>query len=94
MDRDEVIKLSKLARIEIGDTEAEKLSKEFGTILSYVGEVQGIVSNKLGSKIDVPIPHNMMREDGEPHESGLYTEAILANAPAREGDYVKVKNIL
>jgi hypothetical protein len=35
-----------------------------------------------------------MREDGEPHESGIYTQKILEQAPAREKDYIKVKKIL
>lgn len=37
---------------------------------------------------------NVMREDGEPHESGLYTEKLLSAAPQREGQYIKVKKIL
>ena len=37
---------------------------------------------------------NVMREDKDPHEAGLYTEKILEQAPAREGDYIKVKKIL
>jgi Asp-tRNA(Asn)/Glu-tRNA(Gln) amidotransferase C subunit len=37
---------------------------------------------------------NVMREDGRAHESGKYTEDLLNAAPDREGDYVKVKQIL
>ena len=87
--------LAKLARIEMGEAEAEKLSKEFDAILGYVGEVKGITqaSNQELEASSFSI-RNVMREDGEPHESGVYTEKILSQAPAREGDYLKVKKIL
>ncbi len=35
-----------------------------------------------------------MREDAFPHESGIHTEALLNNAPEREGMFLKVKKIL
>ena len=35
-----------------------------------------------------------MREDDNPHAGGIYTEAVLNEAPEREGDYIKVKKIL
>jgi Asp-tRNA(Asn)/Glu-tRNA(Gln) amidotransferase C subunit len=37
---------------------------------------------------------NVLRDDVELHKGGEYTEKILKNAPSREGDYIKVKNIL
>ncbi len=94
MNKDKVLGLAKLARIDIGDAEAESLSREFEAILGYVGEVKSAnqesgIKNQGGQLVK-----NVMREDAEPHESGVYTEKILAQAPAREGDYVKVKKIL
>ncbi|MDB5266607.1 MAG: glutamyl-tRNA(Gln) and/or aspartyl-tRNA(Asn) amidotransferase subunit [Parcubacteria group bacterium] len=93
MNREEVLKLSTLVRIEISDSEAENLAKEFDSILGYVGEVKKAHA-KAGSDKEKPALRNVMREDTNPHESGIYTEAILKEAPAREGDYIKVKKIL
>jgi aspartyl-tRNA(Asn)/glutamyl-tRNA(Gln) amidotransferase subunit C len=94
MNKEEVFKLAKLARIEIGDDEADRLSHEFKDILGYVGEIKSIKaqSQKLEASI-LPI-RNVMREDSGAHESGLHTKQILTQAPAVEGDYVKVKKIL
>ena len=94
MNKDKVLDLAKLARIELGNDEAESLSHEFDSILAYVGEVKGVpaISYKLSAD-SFPV-RNVMREDTNPHESGIYTEKILAQAPAREGDYLKVKKIL
>ena len=94
MDKQKVLDLAKLARIEISDDEAESLSNEFDAILSYVGEIKNIKVLPLVSDSQGKTLRNIMREDSNPHESGIYTEKILAQAPAREGDYIKVKKIL
>ena len=95
MDREKVLKLATLARIKLSDTEVENLSHEFEAILNYVGEVKKIsITNNLQPTTDSFPVRNVMREDSEPHESGLYTEKILNEAPARQGNYFKVKKIL
>ncbi len=88
--------LAKLARIEIGDKEAESLSHEFDAILGYVGEIKnaGLKINDLGFKKEEFPVRNIMREDDKYHDSGIYTEKILEQAPNREGNYIKVKKIL
>lgn len=94
MNKEKVLNLATLARIRISEAEAESLSHEFDAILQYVGEVKSIgVGKEAKNPADFPI-RNVMREDGGPHESGIHTEGILKNAPAREGDYLKVKKIL
>ena len=94
MDKEKVLNLAKLARISISVEEAEKLSGEFDSILNYVSEVKkaGDVSDTK-IKEDYPV-RNVLRSDGNPHESGMHTEKILSGAPYREGDYIKVKKIL
>lgn len=95
MNKEKVLDLAKLARIKLSDTEAESLSHEFEAILNYVGEVKEVSStNDRRQTTDDHTIRNVMREDGEGHESGMYTEKILKEAPARSGDYVKVKKIL
>jgi len=90
----EIEKLAKLSRIKITNAEKKKLSKDIENIFEYVSEIQKISANLQGDNFLNSRFVNIMREDGEPHESGLYTEQILKQAPAREGDYLKVKKIL
>ena len=92
MNKEKVLDLAKLARIDIGNEEAESLSHEFESILGYVSEIKS-AGTTSESKVD-HILRNIMREDTDPHQSGLYTEKILAQAPARDGDYIKIKKIL
>ena len=94
MDKEKVLNLAKLARIEIGDEEAESLSHEFDAILKYVSEVKEVPTIDHSNILENVGMINVMREDTNPHESGLYTEKILSEAPAREGGYIKVKKIL
>ncbi len=92
------MRLAGLARIAVSDKEAEDLTREFESILNYVGEVKNVTTNNQqpttnSEKDDFP-NRNKMRDDENPHESGLYTAELLNEAPEREGNYVKVKKIL
>lgn len=86
--------LAKLARIELENEEAESLSHEFDAILKYVGEVKKLDKSNKFDKLSKVEPRNVMREDVNPHESGIFTQKLLEQTPAREGDYIKVKKIL
>jgi aspartyl-tRNA(Asn)/glutamyl-tRNA(Gln) amidotransferase subunit C len=91
----EIEKLGSLARIKLSDEEKKGLKTDIESILGYVSEIQEVSSDlerDTTSQKDELI--NVMREDENPHESGLYTQKILENAPQREGDYIKVKKIL
>lgn len=93
MNSEEVLKLAKLARIGISAEEAESLSHEFEAILGYVGQVKTITNEELRITNEHSL-RNIMRDDTNPHESGIYTDAVLENAPAKERGYIKVKKIL
>jgi aspartyl-tRNA(Asn)/glutamyl-tRNA(Gln) amidotransferase subunit C len=84
-------KLADLARIEITEAEAEKLTKEIDSILGFVGQIQ----NATGDMTTVVPEHrNIMRDDVATNEKGEFTESILENAPTRTGQFVSVKKIL
>ena len=91
---DDVKKLANLSRIALSDEEVEKLRGEIDSIVAYIDVVQKVPA-PLGVAAS---PHldlqNVMRDDGTPHEGGIHTEDMLSQAPAREGDYLKVKKIL
>ena len=94
MNKEEVLKLAKLARIEIGGDEAETLSHEFDAILKYIDEIKSAKVLPLAPESQGETLKNVMREDVNPHESELHTEALLAEVPSREENFVKVKKIL
>lgn len=89
---EEIQKLAELARIEIGTEEREKLSGEIESILHYVGEISSLSGEPAQRALSEV--RNVLREDEKAHESGVYTEAILKNAPNKEGSHFRVKKIL
>ena len=103
MDREKVLHLATLARIRISAEEADRLGKEIESILKYVDEIRKVEKVlPAGRQVDkvhafdkeeFPV-RNVMREDSEGHEPDMYTEKILAQAPERKGEYLKVKKIL
>lgn len=94
ISKEEVKKLADLARIEIDEKEAEKLSGEMGAILDYVGQVSAIAKAKADEERNSGEVYNVMREDTNPNETGAQSQELVAEFPDREGDYLKVKKIL
>ena len=82
--------LAELARLEITDAERAQLEKEFPALLDFVDTIQRAQVEKTSSTG----LSNVMREDGEPHESSLHTKELLEAAPATKGGYVKVREVL
>ncbi len=90
---DDVQKLADLARIELSTAEKEALTNDLGTILSFVDELKSAPIETDAHAV-VGTPYNVMRPDGSPHEGGTFTDALLENAPDRDGNHIRVKNIL
>ncbi len=90
---EEVKKLAALARITVADAELEKFTSEFDAVLAYVGQLETL-DLPVGAEGGKPALRNVMRDDGEPHASGAYTEKIAEQFPTREGDALSVKQII
>ncbi|MFC1720716.1 Asp-tRNA(Asn)/Glu-tRNA(Gln) amidotransferase subunit GatC [Patescibacteria group bacterium] len=89
---DEIKKLSQLSRIDMDEGEMKELQNDMESILGYVEQISEVVTEE-----HEPIAgehRNIMREDGEPYESGKYTEDILNEMPKVKDGYLEVKKIL
>lgn len=89
---DDVKRLAALARIEVAHDELEKLSKEFESILAYVGQIETLSVD--GDAAVRPAVRNVMRADENPHEPGIYTESLVGQFPAKKGNSLEVKQII
>jgi len=92
--KEDIQRLAELSRIELKEDELEGVRSKLEGVLGYVSDVQNLAKESAKEAQELPLHHNAFREDVNPHERQLYTEAILKNAPATEGGYVKVKKIL
>ncbi len=93
MKKKDIEQLATLSRIELKDDETCALAEDITAIIGYVSEINNITS-EISLEKKVGVVHNVMREDENPHEIGIYTEDILDNAPTRKGQYIEVKKIL
>jgi aspartyl-tRNA(Asn)/glutamyl-tRNA(Gln) amidotransferase subunit C len=82
--------LSKLARINVSDSEREGMLSSIKAILGYVSEINAISGELTQTKSGV---YNVMREDIVTNHSEA-REIIFKDAPAVEGDYIKVTQVL
>ena len=83
--------LAKLARLEVPDAELAQLEKEIPAILGFVETIQSVDVSAVERN---PTLRNVMREDSEPHETGMYTEKLLAQAPAKKDNRFVVKQVI
>ncbi len=96
MEIRDIEKLAKLARIELTDEEKQTFAKDLENILKYVDQIREVTtgSNPQAGGGEIGDVYNVLREDTDPHESGQFTEKILAEVPSTQDGFVKVKKIL
>jgi aspartyl-tRNA(Asn)/glutamyl-tRNA(Gln) amidotransferase subunit C len=92
IDEAQVRKVAKLSRLDLTDTEIKEFTGQLEAILEYVDKM-----NQLDTEGVEPLAHclpisNCLREDTVTDSLGA--DAILANAPQRDGNFFKVPKIL
>ncbi len=89
--RDQVLHVAKLARLDLGEDELERLTLELSAILDAVSKVAELDLSDV-PPTSHPLDLVNVWADDEPHVS-LALEDALANAPAREDDLFRVPPI-
>ncbi len=85
--------LATLARIKLTEEDKESLLKEFDSILAYVDQLKK-AEVSMDAESRVGAVKNIMRPDEVIATSGIDREALLKEAPDREGDFIAVKKII
>jgi aspartyl-tRNA(Asn)/glutamyl-tRNA(Gln) amidotransferase subunit C len=93
MNPQDIENLAKLARMDLSEAEKASLASDMKNILAFIDQIKEAdidmdAEDRLG-----PV-YNVLRDDANPHETGIHTEALVSAAPDREDDFVKVKKIL
>jgi|SRR3989344_3621988 len=89
----DVLKLARLARLELSEDEVEKFRTELSDILGYVEQLQGVDTKGLEPTYQVTGLTNIMRPD-EIVAYGPSQKELLKNVPAVEANQIKVKRVL
>jgi aspartyl-tRNA(Asn)/glutamyl-tRNA(Gln) amidotransferase subunit C len=92
LSREEMEKISRLARIELDDTEIEKYRHEMSDVLNYVAQL-----NEVDTEGVSPIAHvtgmvNELRDDVVMPDAD--PKRFIDAAPEKTDDKIKVKKVL
>lgn len=93
LEKEDIKKLAKLARINLSQDEEEQLPKQVDSILAYVAQLKEVVST-IGEDKKAGDLRNVYRDDANPTETGTNTKEIVADMPDSQDNYLKVKKIL
>jgi aspartyl-tRNA(Asn)/glutamyl-tRNA(Gln) amidotransferase subunit C len=92
ISRADVEHMARLARLELSEADKDRMQGELDGILAYIDKLRALdVDGVPPTTHAVPLT-NVMRAD-EP-EPSLPSEEMLANAPDRNGEYVRVPRII
>lgn len=93
LTRDDVLKLARLARIDLTDAEVAEFETEFNEILQYVEQLQAVDVTGYEPTSQVTGLTNVTREDKE--KSYGYTPAeLLKNVPKVKDNQIEVKRMI
>src|SRR5687768_1839336 len=93
LSHDDVLKLARLARLQLSDEEISRFEKEITSILEYVELLQDLDVSGLEPTQQVTGLKSVMRDDTV-KDYGASPEDLLKNAPAKENGHIKVKRML
>jgi aspartyl-tRNA(Asn)/glutamyl-tRNA(Gln) amidotransferase subunit C len=89
----DILKLAKLARIQVTEEELQKYATELTAILQYVEQLGKVDTKGLKPTYQVTGLTDVMRPD-ELHDYGVTAKELLKNAPATEAGQIKVKRMI
>ena len=92
IDKKDILHISKLARLEITDDEAQKFSEQLGKAVSHFSQIaklntEGVVPMTTPTEIE-----SFWREDQV--EKNFSAEDMVKNAPAKNGNLFKVPPVV
>jgi aspartyl-tRNA(Asn)/glutamyl-tRNA(Gln) amidotransferase subunit C len=84
IDREQVLHVARLARLELHDDEVERMATELSSVLGHIEKIGELSLEGVPPTSHVVQVENALRVD-VPHES-LPREVAFANAPAIQDD--------
>ena len=88
----EVEHVARLARLQLGPDEKERMRRELDGILSYIDKLRALDTTGIEPTSHAVPLTNVMRDDAA--RPSLPREEMLANAPDRRGDFFRVPKII
>jgi len=91
LTHDEVRHVAELAKLRLTESEVEQYAEQLSAILNYAQLLQAVDTSGIPPTPFVLPLENVMREDVP--EPGLTNAVALANAPASDGGFFRVRAV-
>ncbi len=92
IDRATVEHTARLARLALSEPEIERMQEQLSAILEHIAVLQEADTSQVPPTVSAQALQNVLSADvGRPSDT---PDALLANAPAREDDYLRVRAVL
>ncbi|HHY16067.1 MAG TPA: Asp-tRNA(Asn)/Glu-tRNA(Gln) amidotransferase subunit GatC [Firmicutes bacterium] len=92
IDRQEIVRIARLARLELGEDEIEQHRRDLNRFLASCAKLQEIdVSELEGSAHAVKAGHKLRKDVPEP---SLAQDAVLAGGPGIQDGFFRVPRIV
>ena len=92
LDKATVLRIARLARIEVPEEELDHLAGELSGILSWVEQLNEVDTEQVAPMTSVV--ETRLKQRSDQVTEGGHPEAILANAPEREDGFFVVPKVL
>jgi len=92
LSREEVLHIARLARLGLTEEDVDKFREQLSNILENFDILKQVDTTDIPPTAQSFALQNVMRDDKV--TPSLTSEAILANAPRREGEYFRVRAVL
>jgi aspartyl-tRNA(Asn)/glutamyl-tRNA(Gln) amidotransferase subunit C len=92
VDSTTVRRIARLARIKVADDEIEHLKEELSAMLAFVEQLSEVDVTGIEPMTSVT-PTTLRQRTDEVTDGGI-AEAVLRNAPARQGDFFMVPKVV
>ncbi len=92
LSREEVLHITRLAKLGVTDEEVDRLSRQLSHILESFEVLQEVDTEGVPPTAQPNMLCNVLKEDKA--RPSLPQDEALANAPQRDGEFFKVKAVL
>lgn len=92
IDREQVLKIAKLARLKLSEKEISEFTGQLGSILDYARQLDGVDAGKVNPTCFMEPLHDSMRDDAEARS--LPQEELLRNGPKVKKGFFAVPKVI
>ena len=92
IDRETVEHTARLARLALSEAEAQRLEEQLSAILEHIAVLQEADTSQVPPSVSAQALQNVLTADAA--RASCAPDELLANAPAREDNYIRVRAVL